>query len=176
MVGEFGTFGTGIGQFILPLDIELDAAGNVYVYDNERGDVQVFTPDGVFVRTAATQIGPYQAVDPDGAVYGVGQERILYRFAADGSVDLAVDLSRILDFATGLALSPTGDLFIASSNDGGSNPIYESLFQLSPNGELLYRWPNGAESIAIDPTGERIYTAGHTDGSPAVHAYRLPAD
>ena len=46
---EWGTPGTGPGQFVLPHSIEIDAAGLVYVADRENGRVQRFDQTGKFL-------------------------------------------------------------------------------------------------------------------------------
>lgn len=48
-VGEWGTAGTGPGQFNLPHSIQIDAAGVVYVADRENGRVQRFDQAGTFL-------------------------------------------------------------------------------------------------------------------------------
>ena len=46
---EWGTFGTGHGQFNTPHGIDLDKEGNVYVADRENNRIQKFDPDGNFL-------------------------------------------------------------------------------------------------------------------------------
>lgn len=175
-VRSFGTFGTGPGEFVLPLDIDIDGVGNVYVHDGGRLDVQVFSPDGEFQRIAATQVGPYQAVDQAGNVYAVDNGAVvLYRFTPAGAVDLAVDLKALVPFATGLDVTPAGDVFIGASDDGGAAPTYLSLLQLGPDGALKHAWPNGAEAVAVDPAGDRVYLT-YSDRMAGITAYALPAD
>jgi peptidylamidoglycolate lyase len=48
---EWGTKGNGPGQFNIPHGIDLDKQGNVYVADRENKRVQVFTPEGKFIRS-----------------------------------------------------------------------------------------------------------------------------
>ena len=48
-VREWGTPGTGPGQFKLPHSIQIDAAGLVYVADRENGRVQRFDRSGKFL-------------------------------------------------------------------------------------------------------------------------------
>jgi streptogramin lyase len=48
-VREWGTAGTGPGQFNLPHSIQIDAAGVVYVADRENGRVQRFDQSGRFL-------------------------------------------------------------------------------------------------------------------------------
>ena len=48
-VREWGTPGTGPGQFNLPHSIQIDAAGVVYVADRENGRVQRFDQRGTFL-------------------------------------------------------------------------------------------------------------------------------
>jgi peptidylamidoglycolate lyase len=73
---EWGRKGTGEGEFVVPHGIAVDAAGKVYVADRENDRIQVFTPDGKFLR---------QWKNPAfGRPYGVrvGSDGLLY--IADG--------------------------------------------------------------------------------------------
>ena len=45
---EWGTRGSGPGEFILPHSIAVDESGSVYVADRENGRVQRFRPDGTW--------------------------------------------------------------------------------------------------------------------------------
>ncbi|MFP5380146.1 MAG: peptidyl-alpha-hydroxyglycine alpha-amidating lyase family protein, partial [Vicinamibacteria bacterium] len=48
-VREWGSAGTGPGQFRLPHSIQVGADGTVYVADRENGRIQRFTADGTYV-------------------------------------------------------------------------------------------------------------------------------
>ena len=48
-IREWGSAGTGPGQFRLPHSIQIDAQGLVYVADRENGRIQRFKRDGTFV-------------------------------------------------------------------------------------------------------------------------------
>ena len=47
----FGKFGSGEGEFREPIDLTFDPAGDVYVTDWNNHCVQVFSPNGTFLRT-----------------------------------------------------------------------------------------------------------------------------
>ena len=47
---KFGSKGSGNGQFLDPHDVSFDKAGNVFIPDRGRSDVQVFTHDGKFIK------------------------------------------------------------------------------------------------------------------------------
>lgn len=74
-----GKRGTGQGEFNFPTDATLGTDGLLYVVDSANFRVQVFRPDGTFVRTfgkIGTQGGNFArpkeiAVGPDGNVYVV---------------------------------------------------------------------------------------------------------
>ena len=59
---EFGTRGTGEGEFISPYDIDFDAKGNAYVTDSGNNRVQVLKEDGQFLR----EFGREKLIDPLG--------------------------------------------------------------------------------------------------------------
>jgi len=56
---SWGKKGSGPGEFNLPHAVRLDSKGNVYVADRENKRIQVFTPDGKFLRQLAGGIAPY---------------------------------------------------------------------------------------------------------------------
>eukprot|EP00058_Branchiostoma_floridae_P015054 XP_002600542.1 hypothetical protein BRAFLDRAFT_205327 [Branchiostoma floridae] len=67
----FGNQGEDKGQFLGPNGITLDPAGNIIVGNLRDGRVQVFGPDGTFIRTVATVKGNETgglALTPDGYI------------------------------------------------------------------------------------------------------------
>jgi hypothetical protein len=38
-----------------------------------------------------------------------------------------------------------------------STDTHDALLELDPTGRVVHRWPNGAESIALDATGTTMY-------------------
>ncbi|MGC9435944.1 MAG: SMP-30/gluconolactonase/LRE family protein [Methanomicrobiales archaeon] len=91
---EWGSSGTGEGQFDYPRGIAIDDAGYVYVTDSWNNRVQKFTSDGDFVTrwgSAGSESGEFSdpggiAADGDGyvCVADTGNHRI-QRFTDDGS-------------------------------------------------------------------------------------------
>ena len=47
---SWGVKGSGPGQFDLPHGLDLDGKGNVYVADRENSRIQIFDPEGKFIR------------------------------------------------------------------------------------------------------------------------------
>lgn len=89
-LGSFGALGTGDGQFNYPAGIAIDPQGNVHVCDAGNFRVQVFTPDGVFVRKYGVGSGlnfPQSiAIDPAGNSYvGDINDREVQVFDATGA-------------------------------------------------------------------------------------------
>ncbi|MCM2357205.1 MAG: 6-bladed beta-propeller [Geobacteraceae bacterium] len=70
---QWGTKGSGDGQYVAPSGITVDGSGNVYVADSSSSKVQVFSVDGKFIRKLGTD-GQFNspagmAVDSNGNVY-----------------------------------------------------------------------------------------------------------
>jgi len=74
---DFGRRGSGNGELNLPRDVTVGTDGLIYVVDGGNFRVQVFKPDGSFVRVfggIGRQSGQFSrpkeaAIDPDGNVY-----------------------------------------------------------------------------------------------------------
>ena len=49
-LSNIGQFGSGDGQFVDPYGVAIGPDGDLYVADYTRADIQVFHPDGTFVR------------------------------------------------------------------------------------------------------------------------------
>ena len=55
-VKQWGTPGSGPGEFNTPHSIASDAKGNIYVADRGNRRIQVFDPDGTFLREIAIEV------------------------------------------------------------------------------------------------------------------------
>jgi DNA-binding beta-propeller fold protein YncE len=118
-LSQWGSEGVGKGQFVLPHAITTDSTGLVYVADRNRWRVQIFSPDGNFLRQW-THIGK-----PFGIVY----TRDGYFFVCDGTNARVTKLERtgeIVGFfglpgdkagqistAHDISVAPNGDIVLA---------------------------------------------------------------
>lgn len=94
LVREFGSGGTGDGQFDAPHGLTTDSVGNIYVVDANNHRVQVFSEVGTFIRAFGTNsVGDDQLVFPkdievlsNGDVLVTSQNAALIkRFSATGT-------------------------------------------------------------------------------------------
>eukprot|EP00058_Branchiostoma_floridae_P021685 XP_002607175.1 hypothetical protein BRAFLDRAFT_68030 [Branchiostoma floridae] len=67
---DFGRQGDSDGEFQTPYGVTTDPAGNIIVLNDDDGRVQVFGPDGKFIRTAVTVKGSGTGIvlTPDGYI------------------------------------------------------------------------------------------------------------
>ncbi|MBN1964580.1 MAG: NHL repeat-containing protein, partial [Anaerolineae bacterium] len=130
-VGEHGE-ATG-GNFNQPWGLDIGPDGNIYVADTWNHRIQVFTPDGEFIR-AWGQLGQLQEgeapvdfwgprevlVDDEGLVYvaDTGNKRIRV-YTAEGELVREIGIGGAgagqLNEPVGLAMSPDGRLFVADT-------------------------------------------------------------
>lgn len=120
-LGQWGTEGKGIGEFVLPHAITTDPEGLVYVCDRNRWRVQIFTPEGEYM-TMWTHIGKaYQIVyTPDDCFFicdGFNSRvwkleksgKIIGFFASRTPERVASGETTVHD----MALAPNGDILLA---------------------------------------------------------------
>lgn len=131
-LGTIGSVGDGDGQFRVPLGVDTDAKGNVYVMDMMRCRLQKFGPNGAYlsgVGAMGDYVGAFVrpkhvAVDNDGIMYVVDsafqnvqmfddQNRMLMAFGAAGNFPGSMNLP------VGICVTDTGlDLFQKDMHPG----------------------------------------------------------
>jgi sugar lactone lactonase YvrE len=48
-ITKWGSQGSGDGEFVLPLGIDADSSNNIYVIDQGKGSLELFTSNGTFI-------------------------------------------------------------------------------------------------------------------------------
>ena len=173
---RWGKPGSGPGEFRFnpgdptnPTDIHGQIAvgpdGKVYVSDSGNGRVQVFTPQGRFVR----QFGSYGS--------GKGQFLSPYHLAVDatGNVYVADDQARTLS-----KFSPAGEVLWTIGNGASSDPDLTGLFKFTgfdAHGRLVVVNDAVNRVLYIDASGHKVdaFTPS-TSGSPTGHVCSATVD
>lgn len=189
--------GKAQGQFDSPRGVAIGPDGSIYVVDMLNARVQQFAADGSFVRTFGTighgdgQLwreagrGPTGiAVGADGAVYvaDTWNYRIV-KFAANGTFERAWgtyanivsvpptgDRKEGLFGPRGIAIGPSGDVFVTDTGNGrvvvyGQDGTFKREFGSKGTEAGQLDEPVG---IAISADGSRIYVADSNNGRIAV--------
>jgi streptogramin lyase len=174
-IRQFGSFGSGKGQFLHPFDLAVDEAGNVYVADDQAETVSKFTPSGkVLWQIGGASGAPdlvgthhFTAIDAHGRLVIVNDDlqKVLYVDASGHEVDA---------FSPSTTGSPTGHVCEATVDAAGNT--YVSGCGPQPTGptrvydrahRLIAEWPgkpyNLLRSPVFGPRGEVFALA--TDGS-----------
>jgi hypothetical protein len=117
-LGEFGSKGSGLGQFQNPTAIALDPSGNVYVSDQQIGRIQVFQPNGTFVRSFGEQVlGGNSGIMPvavalDGTVFVAdpGNQQVV-RFSRTGVFEICWQNG--FNYFGGIATDAFGHVYVS---------------------------------------------------------------
>ena len=127
-VSDWGTPGSGPGQFVEPVGLAADAAGNVYVADTGNHRIQVFDREGRFLREFATfgwkdfYTEPYIAIGPGDSVLATDStEGRVNEYDSAGNLRRSWRADGIFKRPTGIALDPFGRV---SVSDRETHRIY----------------------------------------------------
>jgi DNA-binding beta-propeller fold protein YncE len=182
--GEFGGFGTlnpfsgheaswGEGLMNHPVGIDVDEDGSIYVADLRNGQIQVFDPDGVFVRrfpepedAAGEGTGEESGIAftdvaaANGLVFAADSTR-LHVFATSGELVRTIGGpgSGVLEFdgITGIDVTDDGRIYVA---DSGNNRIQT----LTTEGQFL--WSVGRSRTAGDGDSDAGSVSPYEFGIP----------
>jgi len=163
VVGQFGRYGTGPGEFIYPVAVVQDDQGDLYVCEYGSNDrVQKFTPDGEFLLafgSFGTAPGEFQR--PSGMVWH--DRRLYVADAINNRIQLFSDTGQFLGVlgAAGRGLSLQFPYDIAMGRDG---MLYVAEYgagrvtKVRPDGQLLGRYGSTGrgEGQFITPWGLAI--------------------
>ncbi len=170
----WGTYGSGVSQFIYPQSVALDSAGNVYVADTDNSRIQKFTSAGVYITQWGSEgTGPDQLDYP----HGVAVDSAGNVYVAD------TNNSRIVKFtSTGMPLAQWGSYGVAHGEfnhpygvavDSAGNVYVADTYmnriqKFTSGGEFITTWGlpgpgngqfNIPEGVAVDPTTGNVYVA-----------------
>lgn len=153
----------GMGELDRPRGIGVDAQGNVYVGDRNRGRIVVYSPEGKRLRkwgrllqgeAAAAlpgELGEIRDLDvaADGTVYVFDSTGRLQVFSSEGKVLRVVDTNPFATYGpTGIAVGPDGSIYIADTG-------ISRLLKLAPSNDgqpfsQLQGKANGTETAGLD--------------------------
>ncbi|MBN1166247.1 MAG: PKD domain-containing protein [Methanospirillaceae archaeon] len=163
---SFGSYGTGDGQFQYPIAIAISLDQMIYVADMVRSDIQVFYPNGTFIRgwgDYGEEDGSFLqlcgvAAGPDDTIYTLDMEKCqVQQFSRDGtfirSFGSEGEGQGELNGPFGIAVNSTGYIYIA---DWGNNrvEIFSGDGQYNGTWNITTGMPADFEqpvSVAIDP-------------------------
>jgi sugar lactone lactonase YvrE len=176
-VRQFGSYGSGKGQFLRPYHLAVDATGDVYVADDQAGTLSKFSPTGKVLWTIGggassdpdlTGLFKFNGFDAHGRLVVVNDavNRVLYIDASGHKVDA---------FSPSTSGSPTGHVCEATVDAAGDTYVSGcgGVPQTGPTlvydrtHRLIAEWPGTPYSLLRSPTfgphGEVFALA--TDGS-----------
>ena len=145
-----GREGRGPGEFASPVDIAEGPNGHLFVADDRRNAISVFSPDGSFVREYRTGQSPYSlVVDDDGTVFY--SRRIPAAFLARG---LPLPVLFRLDPSTGDETA----LLTATQDWLGRAPTYNAplgfpMLRMGLDNQLYVGFRQSAVVMRVDKAG-----------------------
>jgi DNA-binding beta-propeller fold protein YncE len=148
LVLQWGSSGSGAGQFNDPWHIAVDDSGFVYVADNRNARIQKFTDDGTYVTAFGSfATGAYEpvfavAVDNNDQVFaGENNNHTVQVFTSDGVFvrEWAIPDTQI---PTGLAVDSEDNVYVSSE-------INPKIFKYTNAGSLITSW----ETFGLTPDG-----------------------
>ncbi len=170
---EFGSGGTGDGQFTGPTGVAVDPDGNVYVTDTGHDRVEKFASSGIYQSkfgSGGSSNGQFNApvgvaADSNGDVYVVDRaNRRVEKFDSSGNY-----VSQFGGMGTGggqfglpngVAVDSAGDVYVVDTGNNrvekfNSSGVYQSQFGTAGSGNGQFNTPFG---VAVDSNGDVYVT------------------
>ena len=167
-LSRFGDPGRGPGQFVAPVAIAVDPAGNVAVSDYGRADIQTFAADGTLVATIPVQttypVGNSMTIDGDGNFYVLefqfGGPALLEKFDPAGNLLLQFGQGpgpgALLGQPLGIGLDAAGNVYVTEIEPAQVvvySPEGEYLTSFGAAGDTTIQLPFPFD-VAVDAQGD----------------------
>jgi hypothetical protein len=175
-VRQFGSFGSGRGQFLRPFDLAVDNAGNVYVADDQAENVSQFSPSGKVIwqiggaSSAPDLVGHHHftMIDAHGRIVMVNDDlqKVVYVGSSGHEVDAfspSFPTSSTIAGACEATVDAVGNTYVSGCGPQPTGPTL--VFDRAHR--LIAKWPGTPYSLlrspAFGPHGEVFALA--TDGT-----------
>ena len=179
---QFGAPGTLPGQFKTLSSIDVDTFGFVYATDQENKRLQIFSPNGIFMKAIPLSGAPVDvAVDYRGNIYVLIPEiSKIEKFSSDGKkiADITCRMNNKdeLSKATRIQVDPWGNIYLTQS-------LQERIVKSDANGQVLIAFGSegngrgqfhGISGIVADESG-RLYVTDSGNGRVQIFKINGPA-
>ncbi len=120
-IRQFGSFGTGPGQFDEPIGITFDGTGNLLVADTRNQRIQRLAPDGSYLGqfpahwSTAGINEVYLAVDSRGEIIAtdpLGHRILVYEPSGKLKAEVTTGSAGALSLPTGVTIAPDGTVYV----------------------------------------------------------------
>jgi sugar lactone lactonase YvrE len=158
-LSTWGVTGTGPGQFNQPFGLDFDSQGNLYVADQANFRVQVFAPDGTYLRQWLTGGNTFPTglrIANDLVYVVMNHVHYVNVYTTSGVlVNQIGALNGLFFYPTAISIAPSGNLYVVDSEN-------ERVVELAPDGTPIGAFGgygsapgqfNTPYGIAIDPAG-----------------------
>ena len=167
-LGEFGTGGTGNGEFWWPSSLAFDSRGRLYVADEALHRITIFDKDGQFLdqwgtngsRDGELNRPSYIAFDQEDNLYVADSlNHRIQKFGKDGLFlgkwGVPGDGPGQFNMPWGITIDVVGNLYVADWRN-------DRIQKFSPQGDFLAQWGSSGgiagqlhrpSSVAVDTTG-----------------------
>lgn len=173
-ISSWGRFGSGDGEFVNPLDISVDQAGTIFVADDARHVIQVFTSDGRYLRSVAVgTAGPLISANGDGWVdtnrLPDGRPGIV-EYKPDGTIQGGIDMPDLIPVPMGMTRDDGRNLYVVGLTDAGEA---SRLVRFTESGQRTDVWDAGGFGVAVTPAGDAAYVLQPSVAT--IRKYVIPA-
>jgi DNA-binding beta-propeller fold protein YncE len=172
-VRQFGSFGSGNGQFLHASDLVVDQAGNVYVADEQALAVTKFSPSGQVIWQVGSASGdpdlighhPLAAIDPHGRIVMVNDDLQIVLYVDPGGHVADAFSSRYPAGhpACEATVDAAGNTYVSGCrpNPGAPTLVFDRSHR------LIAEWPGSTYSLLRSPVfgpGGEVFALA-SDGS-----------
>ena len=160
-IGGFG--GNGTGQLSNPWGICTDGKGRVLVADNGNNRIQIFTSQGVFIKSIGCSTQPYDvAVDPEGNIHAaLYNNNHIAIYSEDGNLIDTYNLEGRLQDPLAIYIDGKGNRLIGTKN----GPVHIA----DPTGTLIAtRQVDYSCAVTMDKNGI-IYVAEYNNKRVSIY-------
>ena len=167
-LSQFGSAGTGTGQFDEPAGVAVDSSGNIYVVDERHARVEKFDKNGVYQSQFSTlgSAGDGIALDSAGNIYVslAGINDSVSKFSNSGTflaqIGSAGSNNGQLNQVYGVAVDSSNNVYVVDTGNNriekfNSAGVYQSQIGSAGSGDGQFKTPIG---VSLDSAGN-IYVA-----------------